>query len=593
MKRHTYEYGLVGNCGYLALIDKKADVKWLCWPRFDSSFIFGSLLDEEKGGEFSISPDSPDYSSRQYYIENTAILVTEFTAPDGKFRVIDFAPRFLNYDRYFKPLMLFRKIELLDGTPRVKITCSPKGNYGEKEPEVLFGSNHLRYQNLGQQVRLTSSLPLNYIQEGRSFVLTRNNYLALSWGVPLEDELPNTAEVFLRKTMEYWRRWVMRTAIGQFSQEMVIRSALTLKLHQFEDTGAIIAATTTSLPEFPGSTRNWDYRFCWIRDSHYTLKALNSICHFTELEEYAHFIQNIALNEDNRYQPLYSITGEAQLVEKILPLAGYKGEKPVRVGNQAYEHIQNDVYGQVLVSLLPLFVDQRLSQEKRSHLGPLVMRVLRKIQDTMYEADAGLWEFRNLAQLHCYTFLFHWAGAKAAIKIAHELEDQKMEELAQKLAEEASAQIEACYDEERQVYTQAVGSPHLDASTLHLITMHYLDPKSERAASHLKALEAELKTPEGLFYRYKHEDDFGEPETTFLICAFWYVEALAMVGRTDEAVEIFENLCRYDNDLGLLSEDVSAKDGSQWGNFPQAYSHVGLVNAAFAISRQLDSVSFL
>lgn len=593
MERHSYQLGLIGNCAYLSLIGKKANIEWLCWPRFDSSFLFGSLLDEEKGGEFSISPEGDDYEVEQYYIENTTILVTEFSAPDGKFRVIDFAPRFLQHDRYYKPLMLCRKIELIEGTPRLRVICKPKGDYGKIKPQTVFGSSHLRYMGLDREVRLTSSIPLTYIDEGRSFVLTQDNYLALTWGVPLEDELPNTVEVFLRKTQSYWRGWVKRTAIGQFAQKMVLRSALTLKLHQYQDTGAIIAATTTSLPEFPGSTRNWDYRFCWIRDSHYTLKALNSICHFTELEEYAHFIQNLTLNEDNRYQPLYSITGESKLTEIITDLDGYLGEKPVRIGNQAYEHIQNDVYGQVLVSLLPLFVDQRLSKEKRSYLGPLVMTLLKKIEDTMYEPDAGLWEFRNRAQLHCYTFLFHWAGAKAAQKIAISIHDNEMLVLAERLAGLASEQIEACYDEERGVYTQAVGMPYLDASTIHLITMNYLDPKSEKARKHLEVLEGELKTEEGLFFRYKHEDDFGKPETTFLICAFWYVEALAMVGRMDEAVTTFEQLCTYANHLGLLSEDVAAKDGSQWGNFPQAYSHVGLVNAAFAISRQLDVPSFL
>lgn len=593
MDKHTYNYGLIGNCSFLALVDKNANVGWLCWPRFDSSFLFGGLLDEKKGGEFSIQPIGDNFTSKQYYLENTNVLVTEFEAEDGAYRVIDFAPRFHQYDRYYKPLMLCRKVEVISGKPRIRVVCRPSGDYGRLKPEVLFGSNHLRYMGLDRQVRLTTSIPLTYIAEEQSFVLTRTNYLTLTYGVPLEDALETTTDVFLQKTTAYWERWVKRTAIGLFSQQSVIRSGLALKLHQYEDTGAIIAATTMSLPESPGSTRNWDYRYCWIRDSHYTLKALNSICHFTELEEFALFIQNIAM-ENNRYQPLYSITGESKLVERILDLDGYRGEKPVRVGNQAYEHIQNDVYGQVLVSLLPLFTDERLGRaQRRNHMSSLIMQVLRKIEETMYEPDAGLWEFRNKSQLHCYTFLFHWAGSKAGIKMAERLKDDEMLKLAQKLAIESAAQIEACYDESRGVYTQAVGTSNLDASLLQLITMHYLDPHSERAMKHLSVLEQHLKTKEGLFYRYKHEDDFGEPETTFLICAFWYIEALATVGRVEEAVEVFNNLLKYRNHLGLLSEDVDAETGSQWGNFPQAYSHVGLVNAAFAISRRLDRQPFL
>ncbi|MEM7374523.1 MAG: glycoside hydrolase family 15 protein [Bacteroidota bacterium] len=595
MARHTYNYGLIGNCAYLSLIDTHSNVGWLCWPKFDSSFLFGGLLDTEKGGEFSIKPATEHYNSHQYYMENTNILVTEFHCDDGSYKVVDFAPRFVNYEREYKPLLLARRVIPISGTPRIKVVCRPRGEYGETEPELLFGSSHIRFMGLERQVRLTTNIALSYVAEEKAFVLNEPKYLALTWGIPLEAELENTLDTFYTKTRNYWRTWVRRTSIGLFHQKQVIRSALTLKMHQFQDTGAIIAATTTSLPESPGSTRNWDYRYCWIRDTHYTLKALTNLGHFTELEQYAHYIENLALglDESNRFQPLYSITGDAKLTEKIIPLSGYQDNQPVRVGNQAYEHIQNDVYGQVLVSLLPLFVDNRLIQDDKRHLLPLVMRILKQIEATMDEPDAGLWEFRNKSQLHSYTFLFHWAGANAALKIARNFHDFEMMTLAEKMVKEASKQIEASFDPKRKVYTQAIGTPNLDASLLQLITMHYLDPKSEKAQEHVKALEKELKTPEGLFYRYKHADDFGEPETTFLICAFWYVETLATVGRVEEAIEIFERLIKYTNHLGLLSEDVDAKTGSQWGNFPQAYSHVGLVNAAFAISKRLDTEPFL
>ncbi|MEZ4774504.1 MAG: glycoside hydrolase family 15 protein [Bacteroidia bacterium] len=594
-EKHTYNYGLIGNCAYLALVDTEANIGWLCWPKFDSSFLFGGLLDDEKGGEFSIKPATENYTSHQYYIENTNILVTEFDCVDGKFKVVDFAPRFLQYERYYKPLLLGRRVIPIQGTPRIRVICRPRGEYGEVVPELLFGSSHLRFMGLERQVRLTTNIALNYISEEKAFILNENKHLALTWGIPLEAELETTLETFYQKTKLYWQSWVKRTSIGQFHQEKVIRSALALKLHQFQDTGAIIAATTTSLPESPGSTRNWDYRYCWIRDTHYTLKALTNLGHFTELEQYAHYIENIALNlgEKDRFQPLYSITGEDKLIEKILPLKGYKNNTPVRVGNQAYEHIQNDVYGQVLVSLLPLFVDKRLVQEDKQHLLPLIMRILRQVEATMSEPDAGLWEFRNKSQLHAYTFLFHWAGSHAALKIARHFNDEEMKALAEKLIKESTVQLENCFDADRGVYTQAIGTKNLDASLLQLVTMNYLNPESDRARWHVEALEKELKTKEGLFFRYKHADDFGEPETTFLICAFWYVEALACVGRLDEAIEIFERLVGYSNHLGLLSEDVDATVGSQWGNFPQAYSHVGLVNAAFAISKRLDTQPFL
>ena len=299
------------------------------------------------------------------------------------------------------------------------------------------------------------------------------------------------------------------------------------------------------------------------------------------------------MNTTDRYQPLYGITGREQLIEEIMPLNGYMDNTPVRVGNQAYTHIQNDVYGQILLALLPLFIDERFINKERSDSLNLVMKVLQKIDELMEEPDAGLWEFRTLSQFHCYTYLFHWAGAKAAKRIGEAFDNEKIVKLASELIEKATEKIEACYDPERKVYTQAIGTPNLDASNLQLILMNYLDPASERAAAHLEAMEKELRSSDGLFYRYKHQDDFGEPETTFLICAFWYIEALACVGRIDEAIQHFKEILDYGNHLGLLSEDVEESTGSMWGNFPQAYSHVGLVNAAYRIGRKLDLPNFI
>ncbi|MFN6945397.1 MAG: glycoside hydrolase family 15 protein [Cytophagaceae bacterium] len=594
MSKHTYDVGIIGNCGYMAHIDISANVVWLCWPQFDSSFIFGSLLDKEKGGEFSIRPNSERYEVKQRYQDNTNVLETEFESAEGKFKVIDFAPRFYQYNRNYKPLMLIRKIEPLAGTPRVKVKCKPVGEYGAIEPEVYQGSSHIRYMGLNQQVRLTSNIPLNFIIDEQSFVLNEPKYLVMTYGIPLEAPLEETAEDFLRKTASYWKDWVKSTSISTFYQEQIIRSALCLKIHQFEDTGGIIAAGTTSLPEYPGTGRNWDYRYCWLRDTYYILTAFHNVGHFEELERYFHYIENITINEQDRYQPLYSITGKKDLVEKELPLEGYmENNKPVRIGNDAYTHIQNDVYGQVLVALLPLYVDTRFSDGGKYYSQRLVHHTLKKIEDTMDEPDAGLWEFRHFAQQHCYTFLFHWAGACSALKIGHYFKNERIIETATRLKKAAEDKIEACYDAERGVYTQAIGTSNLDASCLQLITMNYLDPSSEKAKLHLQRMEEGLKTPEGLFYRYKHEDDFGAPESTFLICAYWYVEALACVGRIEDATREFEKLLKFQNHLGLLSEDVEAESGSQWGNFPQAYSHVGQLNAAFRIAKKIDRPTFL
>ncbi len=592
MKKHTYNFGIIGNCAFLAAIDQSTNVVWQCWPKFDSSFIFGSLLDSKKGGEFSIKPFDEKYYSSQHYIENTNILCTEIETSDGLYRVTDFAPRFMNYERYFRPLMLIRKIEPLSGTPRVKIKCEPVGDYGKVTPNVSFGSNHIEYLGLEKVVRLTTDISINYINSDLPILLNETKYLVLTFGSPLEAPLESTCEEFLRQTTRYWHRWVKSTSISKFYQKQVIRSALALKIHQFEDTGAIIAATTTSLPESPGSGRCWDYRYCWMRDTYYILTAFNNIGHFEEMEKYFNYITNIYSTINGRFQPLYKITGESKIEEFITDLEGYQGNGPVRVGNAAYTHIQNDVYGQVLISLLPLFVDNRFVIGERSSLDKMIYDTLEKISKTMNEPDAGLWEFRDFAQYHSYTYLFHWAGASAALEIAKHKKNEKMAHLARELKNFASQKLESAYDPGIKAYAQAIGSKNLDASSLQLILMNYIDPHSERAREHLIAHEKELKTPEGLFYRYKHADDFGTPETTFLICAFWYVEALACVGRIDEAIENFERLLQYSNHLGLLSEDVESKTGSQWGNFPQAYSHVGLMNAAYRISKKLDHPVF-
>ncbi|NVO31678.1 glycoside hydrolase family 15 protein [Hymenobacter lapidiphilus] len=594
MMKHTYDMGLIGNCAFLGLIGTDTAVRWLCWPRFDSSFVFGSLLDEQKGGEYSIRPVTEGgFESRQYYAANTNVLVTEITTDEGRYRVTDFAPRFSQYERYYKPLMFIRKVEPLEGTPRVRVTCRPVAEYGEQQLSRRRSSNHIAFLGMEEEIRLTTNLPLTYVLDEEAFGLNETKYLVLTYGAPLEAPLESTCETFLQNTLGYWRQWVKSTSISNFHQPAVIRSALALKMHQYEDTGAIIAASTTSLPEAPGSTRNWDYRYCWMRDTFYTLTAFNNIGHFEELERYFHYIANISSSITGKYQPLYGISGASQLTEQELPLAGYLGNQPVRIGNDAYTHIQNDVYGQVLVALLPLYVDARFVNPEHRNPEKLVYEALHQIEATMDQPDAGLWEFRNLAQRHCYTYLFHWAGSHAACHVARSLGDTEMEALASRLMQAAADRIEQCFSEEQQAYTNAIGSPHLDASTIQLIMMGYLDPASERAARHLEALERALKTPEGLFYRYRHPDDFGTPETTFLICSFWYVEALACVGRVDEAITEFEHLLTYTNHLGLLSEDVDAKTGSQWGNFPQAYSHVGLVNAAFRIAKKLDSPSFL
>ncbi|HVJ94564.1 MAG TPA: glycoside hydrolase family 15 protein [Labilithrix sp.] len=591
--RHTYDMGIVGNCAYLAHIDTSAKVVWMCMPRFDSSFVFGHLLDAERGGQLAVDGVAPPTARRQHYRWNSNVLVTEIDVPDGSFRVIDCAPRFLQFGRMFKPLVLVRKIEPVASTPRIRIICQPRGCYGSELPRQYIQSNHLRYDIGNEIVRLNTNVPLSYVAGEREFVLSEPKYLVITWGAPFERTLEDTAEEYIRRTTEYWQKWAQNCAIGRFYQQQVIRSALVLKLHQFEDTGAIIASGTTSLPEYPGTGRNWDYRFCWLRDAHFTLTAFNRIGQFEEMKRFAQFIENIAASAtDSYYPPVVKIDGELTLPESTVALRGYDGNNHVRIGNAAYAQVQNDIYGQIIYALLKLYVDQRFSRELRVNSKQLISTLLGIIERCLGSPDASLWEFRGIMRRHCYTALCHWVGAKSATKIARELDDHDMRRAATRLTTRSERLLEACYDPSIGAYMQEPGSKDVDASALQLINLNYLDPESERAARHLSVLEERLTAGGGLLHRYTHPDDFGEPVAAFLMCSFWYVETLAAMGRIEAALNELETLLRYSNHLGLFSEHVDPATGGQWGNFPQTYSHVGLINAVLRITSKIDFPEF-
>jgi len=593
VNKHKYNYGIIGNCAYAALVDDKANIGWMCLPKFDSSFIFGSMLDEEKGGRFFIQPEWDSYTSTQKYLQNTNILETTFECEDGSYKVIDFAPRFRLYERFYKPLMLVRKIIPIKGRPRIRVSCRPVGNYGEIVTKKVFGSSHIRFEGLESQVRLTTNIPLSYIDQEMPFVLNGEKYLVLTWGAPLEAPLESSAENYLQQTKRYWHQWVKNTTTESYHQEAIIRSALTLKLHQYQDTGAIVTSVTTSLPEFPNSGRNWDYRYCWIRDAHFTIKALNDLSHFSILEDYVNFIENIALNDDNRFNQFYPVALDKFLKEKIVPLKGYLGNRPVRVGNDSYSKKQNHVYGQILVTLLPFFDDKRITIDDDSTLKTMAENCLDIIDEIFNEKDSGLWDSLGTEQYYCYTYLSHWMGSNAAYKIAKSVQNEEMMLKAKRLIEQAKEKIESCYDVDSESYTSAIGVQQFDASLFQLINFGYLDPNSERAKNLIRKLENDLMSDKtNLIYCYCHADDFGAPESTKLVCTFWYIRALSLIGEHEKAMNIFDNTLKYSNHLGLLSETVH-QSGGQWGNFPHTYSHVGLINAAMSIARKINKPNYL
>ena len=576
------KHAIIGNCQYSALVDERGAVVWLCWPRFDSSFVFGELLDPA-GGRFEIaSPD--DGSVTRSYVKNTNILVTRFETARGVFEVIDFAPRFVNYGRMFNPTMLVRVVRPVRGEPLIRVVCRPTYDYARSAPVVHWGSNHLQFDGLPHHIRLTTNSPRTYIQEERAFVLHETQYYVLTWGEPLEAPLADTCEVFLEETRKYWQSWIKHCSIPDHHQEEVIRSALALKLHQYEDTGAIIAATTTSIPEAPGSGRTWDYRFSWLRDAYFTLSAFRHLGQFEEMERFIDFLRNVMEASPDRLQPLYAISGSADVAEEVLDhLRGYGGDGPVRVGNAAAQHVQHDVYGEMILAMEPLFLDQRFTIAERDRPVRLLARLVDHIDANLTRPDAGIWEFRSIQQVHTFSLLMHWAGARSAARIAGALGLDDVGAKASRLTADAAAEIEGrCWNDGRQCYTQAVSSDHVDASLLMMVNLGYLDPANPRARMHVDAVAAALAAPHGLLYRYIR-DDIGKTEVAFTSCAFWHVEALARLGRRKTAERLFDRLSAFRNPMGLYAEDIEPVSLTQWGNFPQTYAHVGLINAAFQL----------
>lgn len=578
------DLALIGNCGYQALLDAHGRVVWLCWPRFDSSFVFGSLLDEERGGVFAIQP-AGTYTSSAEYESHSNVLRTTFEAEDGAFELVDFAPRFFEHERSFKPRMLVRRLRVLRGAPRIRIRCVPTADYGQVRPQPTLGSNHMQWTIGRDALRLTTDAPIDYVASERSFILDRDVDCCLTWGSPLEAPLRETCDRFLRRTQQYWERWVKHCVLPSEFQEEVIRSALALKLHQYEDTGAITAAATTSLPEHPGSGRNWDYRFCWIRDSAFTVGALRRLGQFEEMEGFITYLRNIVArcaDGDGSVQPVYGLGGEAKLEEQVLThLSGNDGAGTVRVGNAAYAQVQHDVYGEMLAALAPAYLDSRF---RRIPGLPLVHRLADTLAAVLEAPDVGLWEKRDAPRLHTFTLLLHWVGAKICVEIARAHGDTGLEAQAAGLRDRASTLIERAWRPELGYFADAIDSDEPDASLLMMVNLGYLGPDDPRASRHVDGIASALRAGPNLLYRYKHDDGLGDTVAAFTVCGFWHAEALARLGRTEDARAVFNGLLGHTNRFGLLSEDVDPKTGALWGNFPQTYSHVGIINTAFALS---------
>lgn len=577
------DLGLIGNCQYSALVDRSGSVVWCCLPRFDAEPVFGALLDEKDGGRFSVAPAAGG-TGTQRYLTNSNVIETVFETPEGRFRVIDFAPRFMQHNRSFRPTQLFRIVEPLAGMPLVRVSCDPRLGWSKAHARRVEGSNHVRFEGFERQLRLTTDIPLSYI-DGKAFALTGRRYLALTWGAPIEEPLPALCEHFLTETLAYWERWVKHCTVPPMYQAEVIRSALALKLHCFEDTGAIIAAMTTSIPEAPGSGRTWDYRYCWLRDAYYSLNALRRIGHFEEREQFLNFLVNIAAKEPNlsKLAPLYRIDGGRDLEESVLDhWAGYEGDGPVRIGNAASLHQQHDIYGEMVLALAPIYFDDRYASERSPHTLDLMERLTQRAIEVAGTPDAGIWEYRSEWRPQTFSSLMCWAAADRMATIAERFNiasGPKYRAAADKIRDEV---CEQAYDDKLGSFVASYGTKELDAALLQMISLRFLPPNDPRLTGTVRAVQAALDH-EGWLRRYA-SDGMGNSEVAFTICTFWFVEALARVGAKEEARAVFDRILKALTPLGLIAEDYDPKRKRMWGNFPQAYSHVGLIHAAFSAS---------
>ncbi len=583
------DYGIIGNGKTAALISSKGSIDWCCLPDFDSPSIFGRILDESNGGFFSIEPVEP-CKTEQYYLRNTNVLETVFKTKQGKFKVTDFMPRDQNlidgtdYETY----SIIRIIEPLEGHPAVTVRYEPRLDYGRSDAKpVLSNEGLLRTEGIGQRIYLNSSLDTEYVMLQKPVPLSEPLYFVISQDKPvaLKEVLKDVVTKARDETIRYWRDWIKQCHLPACYQDAVIRSALTLKLLVYEKTGAIIAAPTTSLPEESGSNRNWDYRYCWIRDALFSVSVLFELSLFREKERYISFLEEVLLREDDYIKPLFTVHGDEVSREYYLDhWSGFRDSLPVRIGNNATEHYQDDVYGEMMLALHEFFTDRRFVHIDTEKIWRIVLRLVEMAEKRFGQKDSGPWEFNNNLDHFTFSKAMCWVTLDRAARIA-ELTDRKDQsvqwsETAMLMKEEI---LEKAWNPELKAFTQAYGSEHLDATTLLLPILGFISAKDERMLSTVKVTEEKLGK-NGFIFRYTHEDDFGRPKNAFLVCTFWLIDNWILSGQIEKARNYFEKMLAHGNYLGLFSEHIEPDTGEMTGNFPQGYTHVAIIYTAMMLS---------
>ena len=584
-KKSLLNYGIVGNCKSSALIFEDSSINWCCLPQFDSSSVFGKILDNEIGGSFKINCDE-SFSIKQTYYKNTAILVTNFKNDNEEFELIDYMPRFKNDDGTFYSSPEIHRILLpIKGNPKIKVNYDPKLEYSSGKTKKHIKKNFIvsivedkNYETLF----LYTNVNKKDILEQNEINLDKKIFFCVSYNEKIN--IPSFESIYFEfeKTKVYWLNWTNKNPYFKNYGDQINRSAITLKLLTFEKTGAVLAAATTSIPETIGEVRNWDYRFCWIRDASMVIKIITKLGHVNIVNNFIDFIVNLIPNKNEKLQIMYGINGEKILTERKLDhLSGFMDSKPVRVGNAAYFQKQNDIYGILMDAIHFQILKFQDDNYKHEQLWSIVKSIVWSVNKNWKNADKGIWEFRNKDMHFTFSKLLCWVAVDRAIKISELIQRGEKAKKWESLRDEIHGDIiKNAWSENKQAFTQSYGSHDLDSSVLLMESYGFIEASDSKFIKTVKSIEKELMF-EGLLFRYKNKDDFGVPKSSFTVCTFWFIDSLYKIGEKKKAKKMFDELLSYSNHLGLFSEDIDFKSKELLGNFPQAYSHLALIETAF------------
>ena len=584
-KKSLLNYGIVGNCKSSALIFEDSSINWCCLPQFDSSSVFGKILDNEIGGSFKINCDE-SFSIKQTYYKNTAILVTNFKNDNEEFELIDYMPRFKNDDGTFYSSPEIHRILLpIKGNPKIKVNYDPKLEYSSGKTKKHIKKNFIvsivedkNYETLFLYTNVNKKDILDY----NEITIDKKIFFCVSYNEKIN--IPSFESIYFEfeKTKVYWLNWTNKNPYFKNYGDQINRSAITLKLLTFEKTGAVLAAATTSIPETIGEVRNWDYRFCWIRDASMVIKIITKLGHVNIVNNFIDFIVNLIPNKNEKLQIMYGINGEKILTERKLDhLSGFMDSKPVRVGNAAYFQKQNDIYGILMDAIHFQILKFQDDNYKHEQLWSIVKSIVWSVNKNWKNADKGIWEFRNKDMHFTFSKLLCWVAVDRAIKISELIQRGEKAKKWESLRDEIHDDIiKNAWSENKQAFTQSYGSQDLDSSVLLMESYGFIEASDSKFIKTVKSIEKELMF-EGLLFRYKNKDDFGEPKSSFTVCTFWFIDSLYKIGEKKKAKKMFDELLSYSNHLGLFSEDIDFKSKELLGNFPQAYSHLALIETAF------------